>query len=603
MLDPYARRLVLEALQPPEGYQLDVAIGTTYSLDLVALLAIPLAFSPFAAGEAAHKDPLVLLEALQTSADRITIFCDAGQIYVPPADRLLFAHLEDAVIECVAPRGGAFHPKVWLLRFTEGDERLYRFVCQSRNLTFDRSWDTALVLEGRVHGGRKRLNAPLVDFFFALPSMAVRPMAEERRGVVLELAEQVRRVDWEMPLPFDELAFHPLGHEADRAAWPFDRRIDRMLVVSPFTAASMLDRLSLEGRGDVLISRPDQLDACGPEALTAYENGNTFVLAEEASPDDDLIGLRGLHAKLYLADQGWNATLWTGSANATNAAFDRNVEFLVELHGKRSAVGIDAMLQLDDKSVTFRSLLAPYQASDAPLEGEATRALERQAEDIRRILATSPLTARVVPDRAAPQLFAVRLECPNALPLPASVVGILAWPISRQKASGSTRLILVDELLGSFEQLPLEKVTPFIGFQVTLGQGATELICEFVLNVPLFNAPTDRRAHITRTLLATRGEVLRYLLYLLSDGGIDASRDLDERDGGGGRHSSDRGGLINLPLLESLLRMLDRDPTRLAAVRRVVEDLSETEAGAALLPDLWESVWAPVARLAEELTR
>ena len=47
---------------------------------------------------------------------------------------------------------------------------------------------------------------------------------------------------------------------------------------------------------------------------------------------------RDLHAKLYVADDGWNAHLWTGSANATDAAFgeNENVEFLVQLTGKKA---------------------------------------------------------------------------------------------------------------------------------------------------------------------------------------------------------------------------------------------------------------------------
>ena len=48
--------------------------------------------------------------------------------------------------------------------------------------------------------------------------------------------------------------------------------------------------------------------------------------------------ISGLHAKLFVIDDGWNACVWTGSANATVAAFQRNVEFLVELVGERRPV-------------------------------------------------------------------------------------------------------------------------------------------------------------------------------------------------------------------------------------------------------------------------
>lgn len=47
MLEPTDRRLLFELLRPPPGHQLSCAIGTTYSLDLLALLVTPLAFTLF----------------------------------------------------------------------------------------------------------------------------------------------------------------------------------------------------------------------------------------------------------------------------------------------------------------------------------------------------------------------------------------------------------------------------------------------------------------------------------------------------------------------------------------------------------------------------
>ena len=44
MLEPNERQLLLDCLRPPDGYALDRAVGTTYSLDLYALLSVPVAF-------------------------------------------------------------------------------------------------------------------------------------------------------------------------------------------------------------------------------------------------------------------------------------------------------------------------------------------------------------------------------------------------------------------------------------------------------------------------------------------------------------------------------------------------------------------------------
>ncbi len=94
MLEPQDRRLFLESLRPPEGYALDRAIGTTYSLDLLALLTAPLAFTIFDWEDNEGRpraDPLALLEAVRRHADRTAVFCQAGEIKVPRGNRSCWA--------------------------------------------------------------------------------------------------------------------------------------------------------------------------------------------------------------------------------------------------------------------------------------------------------------------------------------------------------------------------------------------------------------------------------------------------------------------------------------------------------------------------------
>src|SRR4051794_40264100 len=134
---------------------LDEAIGTTYTLDLLALLRVPLAATalPWAEGDGAPlSNPFALLSALRRYAGRISLFCHAGAIKVPPRQQPLFTFLEPCVNQVVPPRGGIFHPKLWLLRFVEqdGPAVAYRLLVLSRNLTFDRCWDIALALDGQL---------------------------------------------------------------------------------------------------------------------------------------------------------------------------------------------------------------------------------------------------------------------------------------------------------------------------------------------------------------------------------------------------------------------------------------------------------------------
>ncbi len=202
MLEPENRLLLLDALRPPPGFAFDRAVGTTFTLDLIALLVTPVAFALFdveAEDGRVAANPIAVLESVRRFADRITVFTQAGQIRVPPAFRAAYAYLERSVVPVRAPRpGGIFHPKVWVIRFTapEGDVRL-RFLCLSRNSTFDRSWDTVLRLDGRPTDTANELSQPISDFVRTLPGMAINPAPGERLGLIEDLATDVATAQWE----------------------------------------------------------------------------------------------------------------------------------------------------------------------------------------------------------------------------------------------------------------------------------------------------------------------------------------------------------------------------------------------------------------------
>jgi hypothetical protein len=45
MLEPQSRMIYLDQVKPPQGYSLDLALATTFSLDLVSLLMAPLSMA------------------------------------------------------------------------------------------------------------------------------------------------------------------------------------------------------------------------------------------------------------------------------------------------------------------------------------------------------------------------------------------------------------------------------------------------------------------------------------------------------------------------------------------------------------------------------
>src|ERR1700691_1989093 len=106
MLRPDERIHLLELLRPPAGCELDCAVGTTFSLDLISALVLPLSFAFFDWEDTDGRisaDPLALLEALRRYGERFTIFCQSGQIRLPDDYPPLVTFLEPSIYDVEVP--------------------------------------------------------------------------------------------------------------------------------------------------------------------------------------------------------------------------------------------------------------------------------------------------------------------------------------------------------------------------------------------------------------------------------------------------------------------------------------------------------------------
>ena len=608
MLEPDDRRHLLEALRPPEGYALDCAIGTTFSLDLLTLLTVPLAFTLFDWQDEAGRpaaDPLAVLEALRRHADRIHLFCQAGRIAVPQADRLLYGYLENSVFQVNAPNpSGVFHPKVWVLRFTAPEARVsYRLLCLSRNLTFDRCWDTILRLDGELLERRNAIavNRPLSDFVAALPAMTVTgALPEHVTANVRRLADELLRVKFEPPEGMDLSGFWPLGIEGYRK-WPFQNRTERLLVVSPFLSPGCLDRLTEQGNDHILVSRLESLAELTKKELAGFKRLyylNPAAETEEpeadttSAPVDPLAPLSGLHAKLFVADDGWNTRIWTGSANATEAAFGANVEFLVELVGKRSAFGVEAFLRNGNDSMAFIDLLQPYTpAKEAASDDPVMKRLEFRLETVRRQLSRASLQAHVS-SSATPETYRVELRAGETVAA-ASEVQVLCWPITLAQVLGA-RTTLASDCIAAFEPVSFEALTAFYAFELSASEAGQTATCRFVLHAPLIGAPEDRRERLLRSLLQNKDQLLRFLMFILAEGSADEASLLAEIHRLGAEGSAGKARGAGAALFESLVQALSRNPAKLDQIAHLVTDLRQSEQGQQLLPMGFEAIWEPI---------
>jgi len=608
MLPPNQRELYLSALRPPPGFQLDRAIGTTYSLDLPTLLSLPLSFALLDMADQEGKldrNPVALLHALRTHANRLTIFCQAGGIAVPARRHLLYAHLEDVIIPVRKP-GGAFHPKIWVLRFTSPGEPVhYRFLCLSRNITGDPSWDTLLALDGKVADRQRAFakNHPLADFLRALPGLAADQPHERHRRAVEQLSDELRRVRFDLPEHFSDYEFFPMGLSGFPAP-ELPNSVRRLLVVSPFLSPPILDDLA-EVAPTILVSRAESLDAIDGATLKKFEqvfaiiesaagdgeaDGSLGVAGSAANKPDDLATetTHGLHAKLYLADAGWDSDLWTGSANATSAGFHNNVEFLTRLTGKKSKVGIDAFLNGVSGSKGFLQFLTTYRIPESPaITNDAAEANAKAAEKLRSVIAALPLRFDIASDGKLYRL-SLRTSAPARHAITATAV---AWPITLAESAAQelSPLFLGHDVV--FDSLSPQALTAFLAVTVTAGRGQDKAEIRFVLKLPLVGAPDDRFETLLHHVLSNPADVLRYLLFLIHHDGTDPSALADLFGAHGPAARRGPNGLANIPLFEELSRALATQPELLDGVRSLVDDLRKTEEGAALLPADFDSIW------------
>lgn len=605
MLDPEMRSYTLEILRPPPGYELDRAIGTTFSLDLLALLIAPLAFTFFDWEDTEGRptsDPLAIIESLRRYADRISIFCQSGRIGVPRTHRL-FTYLENSVFEVTAQSPGVvFHPKLWVLRLVATDQPvIYRVLLPTRNLTFERCWDTVLVLEGPLIDRNNAFasNHPLANLVAALPRLTIKELSTEVNTSVVSIAEELRRVDFEIPEPFREMTFWAMGLDGAKR-WPFqarDRSFDRVLVMSPFVKDNCLERLKGRHGQDVLISRSDQLAALKPETLEAINEVLVLNPSAELDQNDEAQSVAsGIHAKLYITEEGGRARVWTGSANATNAAFGGNIEFLVELLGDRRKCGIDAFLTQAAEGASFRELLQPFNPETEQIDLERER-LESVLDKVRCELAGRKLVAKIT---AVDSLYTIDFELIRTIELPDGV-HITSRPITLPETS-AVPVELKRGIIATFKSISFEGITSFFAFEMSITENKTTAKIAFVMNATLEGAPSDRQERILRALLSDRGKVIRFILLLLAEGGVDRNSILFALQKSlSGNGDDDNVDALRFPLFEALVRTLDRNPKKLDQISRLVQDLKRTSIDGELLPEGFEEIWEPIWQAREAL--
>lgn len=599
MLAPETRVLLTDGLRPPDGFRVDVAVATSYSLDLTALLLAPLSFAlvdQVNEGHLGSVDPIRLLEAVRRHSEHTMVFCQAGAIAVPSSYRSILTFVEESVQEVMPPtEGRVFHPKVWALRFVDqsGQQR-HRFVCLSRNLTFDRSWDTVLRLDEDPDVQDAVDCTPVSDFLEALPGLAIRKLADERLEQIRSLAESFRSVTLAPPAPFTSVELLPLG--LGEPEWPFPASADRLLALSPFLDKTSVSRVSAITSDRVLVSRSEALDRIGATALDGWHT-QTLQRLVEVEVGDDVASAppaldewardrEGLHAKTFVLDRGTQALVITGSANLTGAAWNGNVEFAAVMEGPIKELGVAAVLDGSAEAPGLARMLEDYRPESAEGVSDAAQETSWTLELFHQRLASSLPELHV--DHLDDERVGLRLSLHVDGDWPGETV---VWPVSLPRDTHGAAL--GDG--ATWSPISRRNVTPFLAVETSAGEGEARCVRRCVVEAALVGDTADRRKDAVADVLRNKDDVLRYLMFLLGDPSYAALLEHLTSDGdeAAGRWGSGSG--ADAALFEPLVRATGRDTDALARVASLVSELQQLPNGADLVPDgfgeLWDVVW------------
>ena len=358
-------------LKPPKSYTLDFAVGTTYSLDLDALVGMCISLGLLEEADSnIMKDPICLLEALRRTGDKVALFCEAGEIYLPGKVSALYTLLEKMVFQVVTKaRSGieypSFHPKFWLLRYINKEEVLYRVVVLSRNLTFDRSWDICFYMDGEF-GEETDKNIPIADFLkYLLKQLPKLEISKAKK--IKQLIKELDYVNFETGMKeFYDFEFIPSGVPCSQGGMysmldtslikgandRLEKSFHELLVMSPFLSKDIIRQFNersrwIENAEYMLITRQMSIDNLSPEDCDKFR---IYVLKDEIVDGEAAISdgesdyyKQDIHAKIYMLRKNADTEVYLGSLNASHNAVYGNIEFMILLRSKNRYINLEKL--------------------------------------------------------------------------------------------------------------------------------------------------------------------------------------------------------------------------------------------------------------------
>ena len=584
--------IVYTDVMQSDGYVVDYSVLTTYSLDMPSLLSVPFMLGTMSdLTEASLRSPHLVLEAVNKSAGKFSVFCNAGCIAVPQANSKLYALLERSVVQIALPARGAgfvnFHPKVWVIKESNPDteESQIKVVVLSRNLTCSNDLDVVCELVGSI--GAKQAtrksrirHKPLADFLDWLAERSTNKIRKQIRSIINDL-DYVELFELKNS-PFDDYDFLPMGIEGYDGmeqcleTFMLDHATE-MVVISPFIDQKTLSEMaacSPKAR-KTLITRHASVKN---ETLSLFNDGvyaPKEVLTDKVEKDIVV----DLHEKVYfIRSYEGNLTynhLYLGSTNATRNGFDRNVEFLLHLRFASYKTSYDKFrgeLIHEGKDCMFEQVTAvPTDIKDQ----------ENTPDELQLRLAIASIQKAEIKQHG--ECYTITLFCKKTrLPKEDVIIYPLGCQAMEKTLTEGT----------TFEKMELAMLTEF--YVLVVGD------IRRVIKIDTTGMPIEERDRaIFRSIINTKGKFISYLAFMLTD---DAERYVVESQQMekelADMTASAKEQEISVSLYEDMVRMAYTDPDRIAAIRSVIE-----RADASVIPGHFAEIYASFENAIKQIRR
>ena len=573
-----------EVLMPPVGFRLERAVGTTYSLDLETLTAVSIALGLIEDTDSELiNSPISMLSALQKISDRIVVFCEAGQIKLPAKSNALCLTLEKMVVPVSLPfdkklnRYPAFHPKTWLLEYTnEYDERQYRFVVMSRNMTFDHSWDVACAMDGDSSSDGDIDSQPIVDFLKFLKKQLNKELVNYSRqnSGLNYLIKAVSEISFYMEDGFSECDILPLGIGAgsyDMASnWLFTENFHELVVMSPFLSGSVIESFNdtqktLTGTTRTLITRRSELPKIKGGKASNFDvyvmkdeiiDGESSISDGEEKDTDEAAGTQDIHAKIYVRRKYSTTDLFLGSMNASYAAIHSNVEMMLRLRTKNSVLNGEKFLD-DIMGEEREGKKNPFElvSLDAVDEADDTTAQDRVEQLIKRVCRIKMAAAVEQSDGRYNVSMKANVE--------GKIDGVRIRPLRSNKESE-----LLPEM--SFENLEMLQLSEFY----VVSAAVEDCTLERVIMIPTTGIPEGREDAVIQNVIRTRNQFIEYVSFILGDDYVQSFLENKKSSGAYGEWNQ----ISAMPAVyEKMLKTSVSDPDKLGEIQYITKAIQEEE--------------------------